>query len=324
MAARRSSVSVRDLNKRRRQVDSIVGTPDLNSDTRISTPEPHSGQESIGQARPSGGTPADPHAPAAPDILVYASGVRPGQQSQPDLIANLLCAEIDKRAGDSSAAFTVERVPTEPDNYYRIQRTTDAGTKPVVDLYVLELFNTSDATSISALRRVTSLGLTVVAGFWILFIGGIFRRGSRAKSPSHKWQLAYSLIALGTMVVYLAVLVWALVQAIVQQVSGQAPTVSFPQWFVLIGAFIGALYPNLRANLADAAARYQEMMQYIWTSGLRNAAAGKLRALVNRINKRDMSTGSTSWVSALEASQSWTPCCRRAQRFLLHSRTFTP
>ncbi len=251
-------------------------------------PDPAAGPDEIVDTGPRRDpAPPDPNGPAAPDVVVYVSGLGSGQQSQPDLVANLLCAEIDKRCDDPSASFAVERVPTEPDNYHRIQKTTAHGSEPVLDIYVVNPFKPEGVASTTPLRRVVSLALTVAAGFWILCIGGLFRRGNRAKSLGHKLQLAYCLLALATMVIYLVVLVWALSEAIARQVSHSPATgLSLPQWIVLIGAVLGALYPNFRANLTEAAVLYQKMMQYIWTSELRNDAAGTVRGLVDRINRR--------------------------------------
>ncbi len=223
--------------------------------------------------------------PPPADAIVFVGGLSGGENMRPERVAEIMCWELDQRAGDRLARFSVRSVSVDDEVVHRIERTVASGTTPVADVYCVPHAEASAGAVPTAARRVFTLALQVFAGLCIL-IRAMAGRNRRAKSMPQKLQLSFCLLILLCLGAYFLTAVWALVQAIVTAVSGAGTTIAWPQWIVLTGAVLGVLWPNARERLSSAAESYLRMMRYVWTAGERNHLTGRIQGLVDKINRR--------------------------------------
>ncbi len=216
---------------------------------------------------------------------MFVGGLGGGEQTDPERVAEILCWELDQRAGDRLAGFSVRSVSVDGEVIHRIERVDAGVTKPVADLYCVALTDEGPSAVPLAAKRVLTLGLQVAAGIMI-WVAAVVRSNRRAKSVPQKLQLLLCLLILLCLGVYFLTAVYALAEAVYTAAAGGGNTLHWPQWVVLATAVVGVLWPNARSKLTAAAEVYQRALRYLWTSGDRNRLTGRIQGLVDKINRR--------------------------------------
>ena len=223
------------------------------------------------------------------DAVVFVSGLGGAEKLDIGHFAALLCWEMNLRAADRTATFSVTPTSVDTDAVHRIERLDATGRKSIVDVYGYNPKASLDGqeTKAGSFGRVMTLGLSVLAG--ILVLAGTSIGRSKPKSLPQVIQLIFCLFVLLVLGAYFLMAVYALAQAVYLALPGGGagrPWVSWPQWIVLTTAVVGALLPNLRERLNHSADLYLRMMRYVWTSGMRNQLTGEVEHLIDRINER--------------------------------------
>ena len=235
-------------------------------------------------------TTTQPPGGAPRDVLIFVPGLGRSEVVQPAHVAELLSWELNQQAPDRATTFVTAPTSVGAEVVHRIERTdSDGAVTGVLDVYGYDSVTELDSTptSTNPLLRVLSLALTVVAAVLVLF-GVIVNWRRRAKSRAQLLQAFAVLLIVLCIVVYFAIAVYALVEAVATLLHGGT---SEPARRVAAvgGAHRGGdrrTVPKLREKINWLGERSVQMARFTYTGALRNRLSGGLQHLIDRIAQR--------------------------------------
>ncbi len=244
-----------------------------------------------GQAAPAGSI--GPSAPRDAVIFLPGLGANWGDHRL-DEAAHLM-ADAFERAAPAASKFSVklevgeeEYAPDSPTRRCTILREDASGTTPVLDMYAFYYQSTLRVRF--ERRNLLVKALLVLAAIVIhvpKVIAALFK-GTRGKSRRDTVQVLQAVSILLLLIVYMAFLVFALIQTVTSlpAFAGKTPTVTTPQVVVVISAMVGALFPGIREWVSKAAVNYVSLIYYVMLGEQSQVIAGRFSSLVEYIAEK--------------------------------------
>lgn len=213
-----------------------------------------------------------------------------------DETALRIAAAFNRNAATAAARFSVKLAVEEEDyaagcktRRCTILRSDGAITTPVLDLYS---FYYQAALREQFERRNLALKALFVLVAIIIHVPKVLLAllpgGARAKSRRATIQVLQALGILFLLAVYMATLLWALVQTVMAlpEMGGEKPSITLPQIVIVVSAMIGTLIPGIGQWTARTAVNYLSLVYYIVFGQGRQDIAGRLSALVEHLAEK--------------------------------------
>jgi hypothetical protein len=223
------------------------------------------------------------------DVVVFIAGLGQDPLRTTASVAELISRQFDSNAHTKSARFEVvtnnEKKNGVNATYWTIVRIDENRREPIIDIYGL---NYTDALlrrfqERNAIGQAFALSLVLIANAPAYFQLLLRNRG---KALAHRIQFLYVSVIMALLVGYMGLLVFSVFQ-LVQQAAGTHKNVTWPQFFTLAGAALGALFPGLRNKFTAAAVQYISVILYLKLPGAsRGEIIRRLTDLLETVSER--------------------------------------